>query len=382
MRIKMEFKLPLLVGGKKLTSNYIESIDYIPGNIVRAGFARYILNECAANDGSSVEIDGVKRHNWVYFRDLEACKKCRFSSICKKFSDIKFSFFYPEGSEVVPLTAMKCKEDDSHGYIDSLVAEERKCKKCGQRVEFTSGLRKDDKPYSVIWNYFTRTAINPYTGTSKDGSLYTLVAIEGTVRENDSIKSYFVGNIEGMTKEELNLFDDLRIGTRLSSGFGQVKLHTLDDADEEINQSIIDQMKLFNREFKKQNSDSVNQSNDKINYFAIVFTSDVKLPYIELEGYKTTNEYKKIWQDLLKIDGNYLIYKIYGETNIYRGYDTSRDLKDSREEAVLHLQKGSVIVLSTMLSFEEIYNDFLQKAFGLETENGYGRAEIYNGGIE
>ena len=37
----------------------------------------------------------------------------------QKFSDIKFSFFYPEGSEIVPLTAMKCKEDDSHGYIDS-----------------------------------------------------------------------------------------------------------------------------------------------------------------------------------------------------------------------------------------------------------------------
>ena len=48
MRIRMDFKSPLLVGGKRLTSNYIEGIDYIPGNIVRAGFARYILNECAA----------------------------------------------------------------------------------------------------------------------------------------------------------------------------------------------------------------------------------------------------------------------------------------------------------------------------------------------
>lgn len=376
----MDFKSPLLVGGKRLTSNYIEGIDYIPGNIVRAGFARYILNECAAKDGSYVDIDGVKRYNWVYFRDSDACKSCKFSSICKKFSDIKFSFFYPEGSEIVPLTAMKCKEDDSHGYIDSLVSK-RECKICGQRVEFTSGLRKADKPYSVIWNYFTRTAINPYTGTSRDGSLYTLVAVEGTVKENDSIKSYFEGTIEGMTEEELQLFDDLRIGTRLSSGFGQVKLHILEENNDKPHQSIIDKMEIFSRKFKSENND-IDKLNDKLNYFAIVFDSDVKLPYIELEGYKTTDDYKKIWQDSLKIDKNYSIQKIYGETNIYRGYDTSRDIKNSREEAVLHLQKGSVIVLSSTLPFEEIYDDFSQKAFGLETENGYGSNKIYYGGIE
>lgn len=381
MKIRMDFKSPLLVGGKKLTSNYIEGIDFIPGNIVRAGFARYMLNECAVNDGSYVEINGVKRYNWVYFRGLDACKSCTFSSICKKFSDIKFSFFYPEGSEIVPLTAMKCKEDDSHGYIDSLV-DKRQCKICEQRVEFTSGLRKADKPYSVIWNYFTRTAINPYTGTSQDGSLYTLVAVEGTVRENNSIKSFFEGSIEGITEEELQLFDDLRIGTRLSSGFGQVELHILEENDEKSNQLIVDKMKVFNHKFKSQNKDNIDKLNEQLNYFAIIFTSDVKLPYIELEGYKTTDEYKKIWQDLLKINENYSIQKIYGETNIYRGYDTSRDIKNSREEAVLHLQKGSVIVLSSALSFEEIYNDFSKKAFGLETENGYGRTKIYNGGIK
>ncbi|WP_058485137.1 RAMP superfamily CRISPR-associated protein [Defluviitalea phaphyphila] len=389
MNIRMKFNSPLLIGGKKLTSNFIQGIDYIPGNVVRAAFARHILNHCAVNRENYVEINREKKYNWVYFRNLDECKKCIYKNICKKFSDIEFSFFYPEDTEVVPLTAMKCKENDEHGYIDCLV-DERKCKKCEQRVEFSTGLRKNDKPYSVIWNYFTRTSINPYTQTSKDGSLYTLVAVEGTTKENDKINSYFKGKIEGINEEELKLFNDLRIGKYISSGFGQVELEIIYENKTEDQSLIINKMKKFDKKFKNllkkernfKNNNLDNFLDDNLNYFAILFVSDVKLPHIELNGYKKTEEYKKEWQNLLDISEDYAIQMIYGETNIYRGYDTSKGTNDNRKSAVLHLQKGSVIVLKTNNSFEQIYKDFSNKTFGLETENGFGWIKIYDGGVD
>jgi len=39
MKVKLKFKSPFIVGGIKRVSNYIETLDYIPGNVLRAAFS-------------------------------------------------------------------------------------------------------------------------------------------------------------------------------------------------------------------------------------------------------------------------------------------------------------------------------------------------------
>ncbi|WDU82989.1 hypothetical protein [Caloramator sp. Dgby_cultured_2] len=61
MRIIAEFLSPLLVGTKKLSSNYIEGADYIAGDVMRAAFARTILNNCKEFKNDIVEVEGQQK---------------------------------------------------------------------------------------------------------------------------------------------------------------------------------------------------------------------------------------------------------------------------------------------------------------------------------
>jgi len=101
---------------------------------------------------------------------------------------MEFSFFYPEGAEIIPMTMMICKMNPQHGLIDRLI-EKPECTKCegGKgRVESVSGYLKEGERYSVVKSFVTKTAIDSYTGTAKDGSLYSLVAVSATVTSEDS----------------------------------------------------------------------------------------------------------------------------------------------------------------------------------------------------
>ena len=65
---------------------------------------------------------------------------------------MEFSFFYPEGAEIIPMTMMICKMNPQHGLIDRLI-EKPECTKCegGKgRVESVSGYLKEGERYSVV----------------------------------------------------------------------------------------------------------------------------------------------------------------------------------------------------------------------------------------
>jgi len=68
---------------------------------------------------------------------------------------------------------------------------------------------------------FTRTAIDKYTGTAKDGMLYSIEAVTGTDEENNIV---FEGRIEGITKEDVSNIEELRVGKYTSVGFGRCSI--------------------------------------------------------------------------------------------------------------------------------------------------------------
>lgn len=378
MNIELNFKSPIIVGSQKLKSNIIESDTVIKGSVVRAAFANEILRNCVEFNDDEYNDGDIKRKNWVYFRDKAGCTSCSYKSICQNFSNLKFSYFYPKGAEVIPLSSLICKNDDKHGFVDILVDDISKgCKICGQdsRVEFTSGLRSSSgdikRLYKVKKSISTKCGINPYSKTSYDGKLYSLISLTATDPENNSL--IFTGTIDGITKEDLENIDTLRVGAYTSVGYGKCTMEIKQEKEDKL---TIDDVKNFSKRFKENN-----QIHNKNNYIAIKFTGDCKLNFdFDEEEYIPTNEIKKIWERALELEENISIEKVYTEIVNYRGYDSSLLSEDKREESINLAQRGTVIVFSTDKDIKELYDYlFFKKAFGLETENGFGAFEIYIG---
>ncbi|OFI07060.1 hypothetical protein CLOACE_04650 [Clostridium acetireducens DSM 10703] len=381
MKIKLNFKSPFITGGIKLTNNYIESMDYIKGNVVRAAFAKFILENCSEfKEEEEIIVDGVKRKNWVTFRDGKRCKKCLYKNLCKKFSTMKFSFFYPEGVQIIPITAMRCKENEEHGFIDCLI-DEKVCKKCPDgngRVEGVTGYLKNNEDYNVKKMFLTKNQIDKYTETSKDGRLYSLVCVSETesnaTKENS--KNIFEGYIEGIEQDDIKNIDELRLGSYISIGFGKCSLICCKKENVKKDK-IVKRMKDFSSKYSK-----FQDKKDSLNYVCIKFISDTKMNFQLSENYITTEEYMKKWKEALKINEEYEIEKVFAETFNFRGYDMSKISEDKREETCVMVKKGSVIVFKTQKAFEDIYNDFSTiKGFGLENENGFGDYEFYFGQV-
>lgn len=377
MKIRLNFHSPVILGGRKIATNYIESIDYIQGNVLRAAFAKYILNNCKEfYENEIVNINGEKKKNWVYYRDREGCISCKLRNLCQKFSSLKFSYFYPEGADILPLTAMVCKYDESHGYIDVLT-HKRECPVCreGGRVEGVTGYIKDNKKYNVKKTFLTKTEIDNYTRTSKDGQLYSIVAVS----ETSDNKNAFTGYIFGLDKEDLKVIDELRVGKYISVGYGKCTIEPIDEKDKS-REDILNQLKEFDDKYK---SLDFNDADNKFNYFAVKLVSDAKVDVnIDFSRYYTTDEYKKLWQDVLKIDKKFEIYKMYCETFNFRGFDLSKNSINIREEPVIMLEKGSVILFRTQEPLDNALDYFTNiKGLGNENENGFGDFIFYFGGV-
>lgn len=382
MRVKLEFQSPFITGGKRLASNFIESEDVIRGNVVRAAFAKVILSNCSELENHQYyNEDGNVKKNWVYYRDGAGCSTCKYKKVCKNFSNLKFSYFYPYRSEVIPMSSMVCKNNSSHGFIDILIDNPGEgCSKCGKnsRYEFISGLRRNEldgkKPYSVGKSISTKSAINPYTKTSYDGKLFSIMAVSLTHKENGNNKIVYEGNIDGLSTEEMELFDEIRVGAYLSVGYGKCLLKEVKANEFKIG---IEDLEEFSVKYKNKNY----KEDNNINYMAIKFNGDCKVNFdFKEDEYIQTKDLKKIWENALEIPNEINIDKVYAELFNYRGYDNSLINKDKREDAISMIQKGSVVVFSSEKSIEEMYNYLIDKSsFGLEQENGFGSFEIYIG---
>lgn len=381
MKIQLQFESPLLIGGKKHSSNFIETDDVIKGDIIRAAFAKIILDRCSAKN----EKDFEGKKNWVFFRDCKICEECKFRKVCNKFSDIKFSYFYPKNTEIIPLSAKACKNDDKHGIYDDLITKESTCK-CGNRLEFKSGLRlKDTKQsYMVKKEFLMKNGINQFTKTSSDGLLYSIETVVSTSTDYNNSELIYEGYIENMDIDDLSLFNVLRVGGDTTVGLGKCKIILIEEENVITNYKDIEKkLDFFNREYKhKKNKYQKSENEDKNNYLAVKLIGDAILNFNNDGSYKTTEELKEIWENALEINGNIHVDKVYAEIENYRGYDNSLNTDSKREKAKCYVKKGTVIVFSTEADIKELYEAIKnRKNFGEEEINGFGQYELYLGGL-
>lgn len=428
--VRLNFQSPLLIGKKRSTPNFIESDEVIKGSIIRAAFAKIILKNCTQKSNNK------KQENWIEIRNKEACQKCKYYKICENFDQVTFSYFYPKNSEVVPLTAMTCKNhQDEHGYNDSLIYDKTKgcpiCikeldevkeekKKSSGRLEYGKGLRtvvKDNlttkRPYKVGKNISVKNAINPYTRTSAEGKLYSVETVVKTMsdeeiknpnKEPDIHECEYEGYIYNMSEEELKLFKNLRVGGDTTVGLGKCRLEVINEASNKNNDITTNDLQEFSEGYYSTNvakdgnkdKDNKNRNEDKkqvtpnLNYIAVKLKSDMQIPirdkddnYIDIfNEYYSLDELKEIWKKVLDIDKEDInVEKVYTNIINYRGYDTSLKTNNKREKVSIFAEKGTVIVFSSSKQscdkLAEYFNG--HKAFGAETENGFGAFEIYVG---
>ncbi|ENJ9653018.1 hypothetical protein AB2T14_000605 [Clostridium botulinum] len=385
--VTLEMKSPLVVVGRNLTNNYRESLPYISGDRIRAGFAKYILQNCPVYEVNKKEIVNNKvRYNWVYYRNEKQCSKCEFSEVCKNFSNMKFSFFYPQGTQVLPFTSMKCKYNKDHGFKDILIRpKETKCNRCIEdtknegRMEAAYGFRKGKNAFDINKVVYTRNSINRYTRTSKEGALYNIVAVEN---------KYFEGEIEGIeplveVMEKFNEEKIVRIGSYTSVGMGLAEIKVEDKKHEFNEKVLLKKLNEFNERIRKQ--DYFEEYDKNFNYIPILLTSNGKLGLEKenVEEYLSDDEYRKIWNETLKRDINFdfEVERVYTETENYRGYDLSKEFTDIREDIVIINKMGTTILLKTKENLSNLVrelNKLESEGIGNEKENGFGKVEICN----
>lgn len=373
-KVKFELLQPVMCGGIRIENNFFESEAFIRGSVLRAAFANQILLECPYADCKSS--DG--KYNFIEIKNADGrCKECQYNQICKLFGDMTFSCAYPENSIPAPFTAKKCKKcGTNHKIKDTLVesgmivCDECKAKKADDiaRMENLKGLICQDGEKTVSLKVpktlSTHTAINYHSHIADDGSLFSIKAIEkGQI---------YTAIIDDCNSGMLNIGDVIYSGKYSSCGFGKMKIVDLQPVSDCSESDIKERIEKFNIRFNTNNQVSV------------LLISDMLPLEINISDNVLTNEeYLEYWQK--SIFGSdelpFSILKIFTETQLYSGFDTSKSWGNWKQtNPELLLKKGTSLLLEIKENYFDEAIETLTKmqnnGIGKKTQDGFGQVEI------
>lgn len=358
----------VMTGGVKLNNNFLISTDYISGAVLRAGFANMILLECPFYNE---EINGRK---YIVAYRGDRCGDCDKAVVCKKFSDMYFSFLFPKDTRYSPLTMKLCKAYGTEHPVKDIIASDAmtpssnfKCHECEDvngRIENMKGLIniKTYKQYKVQRSISTHTAINYNTRTIRDNSLFQIDAI----KKGQVYSGIIDDKGSGLLAEGLTIY----AGKYSSNGYGKLTIKKITDY---IPKSVGEKVKQFNSRFNFSNGKS---------YAAILFLSDAKIFNAQQEGGILRNDdYLDMWKKNIfgRAEG-INIEKVFAQNFTYRGYDTSSTSGKWQKQAEIHTQMGSSFLISydnaNSDAIIKILEDMERNGVGKDTEVGYGQIEV------
>ena len=239
-KIRLEPLSPFLIGGHRIIDNHYESLDYIPGHVLQAAFARAILESHADYD--------VSDHEKKYY--IKSDSSTITASGCKKewvhwfeyFSELAFSDAVPLGKNKYTPTSFRCKNDEDHPIVETLperytnrkkVGQPIKdfyCNVCGGRLERKGGwMFADDE--RVIKRLVARNALDSKTLTSKDEQLFSMSIGEKyshvDLAGQRTKKLYFEAVVYAPEEaEHLEAATDeiVRVGAYITTGLGKMRI--------------------------------------------------------------------------------------------------------------------------------------------------------------
>ena len=366
-RIELELLSPLMCGGVRVADNFLESEPFIRGSVLRAAFANKILLECPLADHKGKNGE----NNFIELKDPDGkCTDCPNRKICAAFSEMSFSFAYPYGSMPAPFTVKACKTAGLYHRMQDTVFrnDSLKCPDCKyglKRMESVKGLiRYNGTRYeSVQLNRIlsTHTAIDYNTHTAEEGNLFTVKAIpkgivySATIDDRDS----------GLIEQEKIIF----VGKYSSCGFGKMKIQSVNEVIPVTPESI---------------SENIRDFQDKLNAphkASLLFMSDAFLNLPVSRKVLSTEEYLALWQKAVlgENEQSIRVEKVFAETELYSGYNTSREWgcwKD--EEPVRAVKKGTSILLDLVDEDRAVavLTKMAEKGVGRRTPDGFGEVAV------
>ena len=223
--VQISLESPLLLGGRKLSGQCLESLDYIPGRVIRGALATSLLESRA--------------HEPVPCRD-----GCDFCDLLLKSGAAIFRNAYPcgkesTGSTPARMTQVRCKTRDDHPSFDTLTNRmvaslkgtlyEPRCPTCSDRVERRGGYLTDNgkKNPAHARMETVRVGIDRGRRTAAEEFLYSL-SVHSEFDE-DQEKTQFRGTIRcpsRLARDVARILEERlhRLGGATSRGLGAVSV--------------------------------------------------------------------------------------------------------------------------------------------------------------
>ena len=382
----------LMVGGKTVNNNFKESLRYIPGSVLRAAFARAIVERCPLGD----EPVGNKRY-WVQIRKQDECSRCKFYALCRDFSDIRFPTLYPLGSTPYPMTSQCCKYPDSNcqEVVDFLCARLGEhtipsCGSCGSGRERMDGFHLNGKKVVPRTLLVTKTAVNSQLRTAKYGLLYSINTVTKHVWHDKKLQEIeFSGMITSLDKDVYKVLEsisNLRIGSSVTRGLGSCRVsYGVENPDNNSEvMSLESRVQRFNEHIIRQDSE---EDGEPPTYITLDVLSDAYLN-MECVGGDGSPIEPADWSDekfteyisrQIKLPPQYKLILVYKSYGMARGFDTSAESeKDMRRRTRLIVNAGAVFVyqrVGVVDDWEELKR-IEETGIGQSTEHGFGRVRI------
>lgn len=377
-RIVFELLSDVMAGGTRTVTNFLESENFIRGSVLRAGFVSDILLECPIYETYSSENN---RNNWIELKDKDGeCRNCLKKNICEKFSEMTFTFAYPEGSFPAPFTSRVCKKcGTNHPLQDTIIDSGRiLCGSCNgkiRRMENLKGFVKETeegfKTVKVEKSISVHTAINYNSKTALDGSLFSVNAI----KKGQLFTAYIDDKDTGMLSEGKVIY----VGKYSSSGFGKIMIKKITECEET---NIKDEITEFNEQFGNVllNGKPLNESGRT--YVPLLLLSDAKFDFGDgFKKVKTNKEYMQLWQEkLLGSNSRLRLEKVFAENSFYKGFDTSAEWGNwEKEKPEILTLKGTSFLVSyeknDINALDEL-NKIKANGVGNDTINGFGEISV------
>lgn len=320
---------PIIVGNQRIADNFLESESFIRGSVVRAGFAKQIAYACPLTEAERCTGGGFFM---IEQKSENACACCRYTEICRRFSEMRFSYVFPKDAVSAPFTGRICKkEEDAHPIQDILIPMNSpqviccKCPKGEGRMENLKGFvrmtpGKEWKRIKVRKQISTHTSIIAQSQTVREHTLFSINAI--------CPEQPFSMTIDDCGTGLVGYFDTIYIGKYSSNGYGKIRFTESSEQSDASLQARID-------EFQRMAKDE--------SLLSVLFLSDMRISIPQGKRLILTE-----WEKLIFETDNlpFTLEKIYTETTLYSGYDTAREWGKWRDAVPdLLLKMGTSLLL-------------------------------------
>ncbi len=233
---------------------------------------------------------------------------------------------------------------------------EEYCVKCQKRL---ARYKRNGK--TIIPVLTTHTAINYSTHTAEDSKLFTVKAIpKGTL---------YTAAIDDCGTDLIQKGKVIYAGKYASCGFGKMMIESVTEAAPVTEDDVRAQIEAFQTQLGAKGKAT------------LLLMSDAFPAFPENFGILPQKEYLQIWQDAVfgKDINSVSIEKVFAETQLYSGYNTSRKWGSWRDSApALMIRKGTSILL-TIHDEKQAVTDLtalMHTGFGERTKDGYGAVAV------